>query len=92
MELANLLFMLIFYVLKSFRGIPHDRQFAEIVGPHWCRAMWPHHTGGTSGTGKVTWELPVVQVKYQGKAPGNATLPVAKHPGPTPRALLLASS
>jgi hypothetical protein len=69
--------------LIDIRGIPHDRQLAEIVGPHWCKALWPYHTGGTSGTGKVTWELPLLQVIYQGKAHGNATEPGLELHGPT---------
>jgi hypothetical protein len=64
--------------------LPHDRQFAGIVGYHWLGAPWPYHTGGTRGTGKLRCLPPPVLQNNQGKAPGNLILPGSEQPRPTP--------
>lgn len=63
--------------------MPHDRQFAEIVGSHWSRGRRPYHTGGQKGDRHFpTWPGTVLPLNFQGKAPGSLILPVPHKPGP----------
>ena len=70
--------------MKLIRGMPHDRQLAEIGGSHWSRGPLPYQTSGTYGAGKSTWRGSSLPVNYQGKEAGSPPLPGTKKPGATP--------
>jgi hypothetical protein len=69
---------------RDLRGMPHDRQLAEIGGSHWSRGPLPYQTSDMVGASKSTWRGSSLPVNYHGKEAGSPPLPGTKKLGPTP--------